>query len=214
MQSALDAPVPPPRCSTISLIGKATAALVVLLAFGAFLLSFEALRDLAVTSGALNDTHAWVFPLIVDGSIVIFSLSALRASLAGEDRRWYMALVVVVTLASVGFNIAHARGGLLSGVMAAMPPVLLFCAFESLMRQVYSLVAPTTLPTMRPAKKAKKQGEVADPLASDTEKRRVTVSGLLEQGLSRNAIARKLGVSPATIRRDLRHLALTDLKAA
>lgn len=188
------------RKSTISTIGKVTAGLVMLLSLGAFVLSFEALRDLAVMSGALQAKQAWVFPLIVDGSIIIFSLSALRASLVGEDRRWYMALVTIVTLASVAFNIAHARGGILSCVMAAMPPVLLFAAFESLMRQLFSAVAPQ-IKVKPPAKAKARQSGPTVSVQAETNDRRTKVVEMFEQGHPRKVIAQQLGISPATVSR-------------
>jgi hypothetical protein len=118
-------------------IGRTTALLVGLLAIAAFALSFEALRDLAIVSGAIpNPKRAWLFPVLLDGGVVVFSLAALRASLTGGDRKWFMTLVVMVTLLSVAFNVAHATRGILSAIMAGMPPLLLFLAFESLMRQV------------------------------------------------------------------------------
>lgn len=182
-----------PSTTPTQWIARATAGLVVMLAIGAFILSFEALRDLAVTSGAVSPRQAWVFPFIIDGSIIVFSLSALRASLTGEDRKWYMLLVTVVTLASVGFNVAHAKGGTLACIMAAMPPLLLFGAFESLMRQLFTVVSKEIAPPNTVT--------VANGLA--TAKRRGEVQQLHASGMSRNAIARKMGVSAATIRRDL-----------
>ena len=200
----MDAETSPPPSNPTATISKVTALLVVLLAAGAFLLSFEALRDLAVSSGALSPRFAWAFPLIVDGSVIVFSLSVLRASLVGEDRRWYLGLVGLITLASVGFNMAHASGGLLAKTMAAMPPLLLFAAFESLLRQVYSVVAPMALPSPR------KSPARVEP--APARERREKVTALAREGLSQTAISKRLKVSPATVKRDLQ--TVTKAKAA
>jgi transposase-like protein len=185
-------------------IGRSTAVLVGLLAIAAFALSFEALRDLAVTTGAIpNPRHAWLFPVLLDGGVVVFSLAALRASLTGNDRRWYMSLVVIVTLLSVGFNVAHASRGFLAGVMAGMPPLLLFMAFESLMRQFQE-----TLKTPE-RKRVKRTPVPAVVCAVDTdqsEERRSKAAALRSDGWSKSRIARELSVSPSTVSRYLRQI--------
>ncbi|MAS96115.1 MAG: hypothetical protein CMO55_23175 [Verrucomicrobiales bacterium] len=124
----------------IRALSVSTGALVALLAAGAFALSFEALRHLAAENGVASNL-TWVWPLVLDGAIVAFSLSALRARLHCEPIRYPMTLVVIATLASVLFNVAHAPGGWLAHTMAAVPPVFLFLSFELLMRQLGTEVA-------------------------------------------------------------------------
>jgi len=197
-------PPPHPSVKTIEIIGRLTAILVVIIAMAAFGLSFDALRDLAVVSGVMKNGEAWLFPVIVDGGIVVFSLAALRASLAGTDRRWFMSLVITVTLISIGLNIAHTRSGLLAAVMAAMPPLLLFLAFESLMRQIHETVLK---PTMQKPRKHK-AGKPAPLIAlvcggGDIADRKVRAAVMLSQGYSRNRIARELNVTANTVRRYL-----------
>lgn len=199
---------PNQQARIVTAIGRLTAALVAFLAMAAFALSFEALRDLAVVSGGMKREVAWLFPLIVDGGIIVFSMAALRASITGADRRWFMSLVVIVTVFSVGLNIAHAHSGFVPAVIASMPPLLLFLAFESLMRQVHDTVSPTV--TKKPAVvKAKKPVSFPAEAASAIPDRKAKVLALFEQGASRNRIARELGMAHSTVRR---HLA--DLSAA
>jgi hypothetical protein len=116
-----------------------TGVLVAILACGAFALSFDSLNKLAVENGVTVGL-TWVWPLVLDGSIVVFSLSALRSRLYGESITYAMTLVVLTTLASVLFNVAHAPSGPLAHTMAAVPPIALFLSFELLMRQVGSSV--------------------------------------------------------------------------
>jgi len=203
--NTIQKPVSDPTAKTIIIIGRMTAALVVLLAVAAFGLSYEALRDLAVVSGVINQKVAWLFPLIVDGGIVVFSLAALRASITGSDRRWFMSLVILVTVISIGLNIAHASYGLLSAVMAAMPPLLLFLAFESLMRQIHDSVIRQLPPKVRQAKPAR-TGKLTTILKIDDgnlRDRKERAAAMLSSGFSRNKIARELNVAPSTVRRYL-----------
>ena len=184
-------------------IGRATAILVGLLAIAAFALSFEALRDLAIVTGAIpNPKQAWLFPVLLDGGVVVFSLAALRASLTGSDRRWYMTLVVVVTLLSVAFNVAHATRGFLPGIMAGMPPLLLFMAFESLMRQIqdsFKVPSASKQKSQRPLPKTISQ--ICLPCSENKER----AIALRVEGWSKSKIANELGVSPSTVTRYLRN---------
>lgn len=193
---------------TVRWISRATAILVGLLAIAAFALSFEALRDLAITTGAIpNPKQAWLFPVLLDGGVVVFSLAALRASLTGSDRRWYMTLVVVVTLLSVAFNVAHATRGILSSVMAGMPPLLLFMAFESLMRQIQDSLKP---PGEKAAKKPRPSTKTNLSTTVSSSENKERAATLHDQGWSKSKIARELGVSPATVSRYLRKPASTQ----
>ncbi|MAS95564.1 MAG: hypothetical protein CMO55_20375 [Verrucomicrobiales bacterium] len=124
---------------SLKVLSSMTGILVALLATGAFALSFDALNHLAEENG-VTPSLTWVWPLVLDGAIVVFSLSVLRASLHREPIRYPMTLVVIATMASVIFNVAHAPDGFLSHTMAAVPPVFLFLSFELLMRQLRSEV--------------------------------------------------------------------------
>lgn len=192
---------------TVDLMGRITAVLVGLLGIASFALSFEALRDLAVRTGALPPQSAWLFPILVDGAAIIFSLSAFRASVVGaeSDRRWHFSLVVAISLCSVGFNIAHAEKGVVPSAIAAAPPILLFLAFESLLRQL-GPERPTTpvAPAKRkPQRKVLSLARKVVPVAPDTGvgAKRARAVELAGGGLSQAAVARELGVSAATVSR-------------
>ncbi len=112
-----------------------TGLLVAFLAAAAFWLSFGALRDLAVQQGIAPDV-AWLYPAIIDGAIIVFSLSVVQVSLAGERPRYPWVLVGLFTALSVMLNILHAAATILPKLMAAIPPVALFLSFELLMNQI------------------------------------------------------------------------------
>jgi len=127
---------PPKSARRISFF---TGLLVLGLAAGCFALSFDALRKLASENG-VEPTLAWIWPLILDGSIVVFSMCALRATLYGESPWRAMLLVVGATVASVAFNVAHAPAHTLARLIASVPPVLLFFSFEIFVSQIRSEV--------------------------------------------------------------------------
>jgi hypothetical protein len=191
----------------VDLIGRATAVMVGLLGIASFALSFEALRDLAVRTGALPPQSAWIFPILVDGAAIIFSLSAFRASAIGaeSDRRWHFSLVVAISLCSVCFNIAHAEKGLVPSAIAAAPPILLFLAFESLLRQL-GPERPAAPAKRKPQPKVLPLARKALPatLATEAGAKRAKALKLSGEGLSQAAVARELGVSAATVSRWLR----------
>ena len=124
---------------TNTLISTLTGVLVFLLAAAAFLLSFDALKHLAATNG-IPAGKSWIYPAIVDGAIIVFSLSVLQASLNRQHTLYPWILVGAFTVLSVILNIVHAPTTFLSRVLAAIPPLALFLSFELLMGQIKGLV--------------------------------------------------------------------------
>lgn len=112
-------------------VGVAIAGTVAV-ACGAFWLSFTTLRDLAVRSG-IGPGQAWVWPVIVDGVIVVATVSAVALDGAGRGPRGYAWLLLGAGAAiSVCANALHAVvvGGVqvpvaLAAVVASVPPVVL-----------------------------------------------------------------------------------------
>lgn len=103
-----------------------------LIALGAFWLSFTALTDLVVRAGVARD-QAWVWPLIVDGVIVVSTVAVV--ALVGHGRRvsaYPWALLLTSAGVSVAANIAHAIvvsnrvvPAVVSAGVAAVPPATL-----------------------------------------------------------------------------------------
>ncbi|MCL4264761.1 MAG: DUF2637 domain-containing protein [Anaerolineae bacterium] len=117
------------------LISLASALLVLFLAGSAFFLSFESLKGLAVQIGVVEQI-AWLYPAIIDGAIIVFSLSVLRANLNRERTVYPWALVSIFTVLSVILNVIHAERDLLAQFLAAIPPLALFLSFELLLAQL------------------------------------------------------------------------------
>ncbi len=121
------------RLNTV--ISVISGGLVLFIAGSAFVLSFSALETLAVDVG-IDQGHAWLYPAIIDGAVIVFSLSVLRANLTREKARYPWVLVIAFTLLSVTLNIIHAQNDALARFMAAIPPLALFLSFELLMGQI------------------------------------------------------------------------------
>ncbi|MBF6174287.1 DUF2637 domain-containing protein [Nocardia blacklockiae] len=106
-------------------------AVVVIVGVGAaaFRLSFATLRDLAVLAH-VPASDAWLFPLIIDGTIVQATAGALVLAKSPE-RKFFIRVLVVGALVSVAGNSIHAVAAgqplpsWLCAVVAAIAPVSL-----------------------------------------------------------------------------------------
>ena len=117
-----------------AVLGTAVGA-TVLIAIGAFVLSFAALTDLAERSG-IQSNLAWIWPIIIDGMIVAATVAIV--ALNGFNRRamiYPWALLFFGAIVSTAANSTHAIltvdsivdgvPPLVSALVAAMPPIVL-----------------------------------------------------------------------------------------
>ncbi len=123
----------------IRVITLLSAGMVFFLAAAAFVLSYEALHQLALSNG-ISPTLAWLFPLVVDGAMITASLAVMRNSLLQEHTLYQWGLVGLFTAASIVFNVLHAQDNLLARVIGGTAPVSLFLGYELLMGQIRSNV--------------------------------------------------------------------------
>jgi Protein of unknown function (DUF2637) len=106
----------------------------------AFLLSYDALHSLALASG-VRPGLARIWPGVLDGFIVVATLTVVAAKRASRPPWYPWALVVLFSAASVAFNILHAvdqaltRAGWVAALVFAMPPVALVLATHLLLQQ-------------------------------------------------------------------------------
>jgi hypothetical protein len=110
-----------------------TGTLTLLLALFSFILSFNALTDLAAKHSV---SIPYLFPLVVEAGVVIFSLNALYRSIHDEHARWQWVLIIGSSLLAGTFNVLHAEPDPVSRIMAAMPSLFLLLSFESFLNQV------------------------------------------------------------------------------
>lgn len=196
-----------------------------LIAFGAFWLSFTALADLAARSG-IAAGQAWAWPLIVDGIIVVATVSVV--ALAGQKTAWYpWMLLAGGALISVTANAVHAVVSadadvpdVLAAAVAAVPPIVLLAithltviltrtptdiTTEAPRVEVHQIPAPNTAPelvsTEGPTALAVAAMENDPPTVESAADRRERAVGLREAGWSNKQIARQVGVHASTVGR-------------
>ena len=116
-------------------IYRLSAAGVLLLAAAAFTLSYDALHQLALDS-RVRPGLAWMWPVVIDGTIVVALLTVLAAKRANARTGYPWALAGLFSLASVAFNIAHAPDRPVARLVFAMAPVALVLTTHLLMQQV------------------------------------------------------------------------------
>lgn len=110
-----------------------TGTLTLLMALFSFILSFNALTDLATQHDV---SIPYLFPLVVEAGVIIFSLNALYRSIHDEHARWQWTLILGSSLIAGIFNVLHAEPNIVSRVMAAMPSLFLLLSFESFLNQI------------------------------------------------------------------------------
>lgn len=183
-------------------VGIAVAG-TVLIAAGAFWLSFTALADLARRSG-VDAGQAWAWPVIVDGLIVVATVAVV--ALAGQRGAWYpWTLLAGGALISVTANALHAVvaadadvPGVLAACVAAVPPLVLLASTHLTVVLVRSRPADPTedAEDVEPA-----VSEPATHVVPERSGRRLVAARLREEGWSNKAIARELDVAPSTVGR-------------
>jgi hypothetical protein len=114
---------------------RISATGVLLLAAAAFTLSYDALHQLAVDS-RVRPALAWLWPVVIDGTIVVALLPVLAAKRAATRAGYPWTLAGLFSAASVAFNIAHAPDRPVAQLVFAMAPVALVLTTHLLMQQV------------------------------------------------------------------------------
>jgi hypothetical protein len=113
---------------------RVSAAGVLVLAAAAFTLSYDALHQLALDS-RVRPALAWLWPVVIDGTIVVALLTVLAAKRAATRAGYPWLLVGLFSAASVAFNIAHAPDRPVAQLVFAMAPVALVLTTHLLMQQ-------------------------------------------------------------------------------
>jgi hypothetical protein len=117
-----------------------SAAGVLGIGAAAFLLSYDALHSLALASG-VRPGLARIWPGVLDGFIVVATLTVVAAKRASRPTWYPWALVVLFSAASVAFNVLHAidqalaPAGWVAALVFAIPPVALVLATHLLLQQ-------------------------------------------------------------------------------
>lgn len=179
----------------------------VVIAIGAFWLSFTALADLAHRSG-IAANQAWAWPLIVDGIIVVGTVSVV--ALAGHRDAWYpWMLLVAGAAASVAANAIHAVVAadadvppVLAASVAAVPPLVLLAIthLTVVLTQRFQPDRSSTASAVRAPStevvQLRQPGDVPEKGA-----RRDIAALMRQRGMSNKEIASATGVHPSTVGR-------------
>ena len=113
---------------------RISAGGVLVLAAAAFTLSYDALHQLALDS-RVRPGLAWLWPVVIDGTIVVALLTVLAARRAATRAAYPWALAGLFSAASVAFNVAHAPDRPVAQLVFAMAPVALVLTTHLLMQQ-------------------------------------------------------------------------------
>lgn len=117
------------------LISWSVSILVLMVSAIAFVLSYNALRDVAAGNG-LSDWRSYLWPLLIDFPLVVFSLAVLWANLNQVSAKWQWSLVGLFTIATITFNLIHAPDTLTARAVAVVAPLALFLSFETLVGMI------------------------------------------------------------------------------
>jgi hypothetical protein len=129
---------------------QGSAVGVVVLAAAAFTLSYDALHQLALDS-QVRPSLAWLWPVVIDGTIVVALLTVLAAKRAASRAAYPWALAGLFSAASVAFNIAHAPDRPVAQLRFAMAPVALVLTTHLLMQQLSWRHQPAASSATEPA---------------------------------------------------------------
>lgn len=193
-----------PRSDGVRLAMHTAIVGTVFIAIGAFWLSFTSLTDLARRSG-INSSQAWVWPLIVDGIIIVATVSAV--ALAGSRAAWYPWVLLTGGAAiSVAANATHAIVADATNI-----PLLLAASVASVPPLVLLAITHLTSVLMRHVSGQTEQSAAASEGVDETKSLPLAVDGKLADaaslralGWSNLAIAKRIGVHPSTVGRWLK----------
>ncbi len=115
----------------ITALTLAVTALTAAIAAGAFVLSYQALHTTGLNNG-IPANLAYIWPLLIDAPLVVFTLALLAAQLMRQSARLWAGLVILYTAATIFFNISHAQPSPMGWLVAIVAPVGLLLTTEAL----------------------------------------------------------------------------------
>ncbi len=113
--------------------------LVTLIGAGGFILSYGALLAIGIQNGMPGDWRGFIWPLLTDMGLVVFTLALLTAQVTRQKVGWWVIGVGGMSLASMAFNVSHANliddptyRTALTVVVNVWPPLMLVLTTEAL----------------------------------------------------------------------------------
>lgn len=156
------------RLTRVLVTGVFLAAVAAFESVG-FCLSYEALHRVAVDN-AVPESSAWMFPVLVDGGIVLGSIGVVRALASQRSTRPYWTVTVGFTIVSWAFNVSNAPRTAGGWAVATVAPLAQMVALEMGMQELRALLLPqpeaapqhAPAPQAAPAPAADTTGQQAD----------------------------------------------------
>lgn len=191
--------------------------LVLMVSMVSFTLSYFALRDLSTQYLYHSYPYLALFwPLLIDFSLIVFSISIIAAKVQKDSVVKHWILVLIYTILTLTFNIVHAPDNLLSKVIAAIPPISLLFSFEIFLHQLisYKLFGPKEITYKEPIEEPIYEEPIINPpelnLSKFRKDKRIKLEKLIKlknnPNLTLNEIAKKLKVSNQTLDTYMRDL--------
>ncbi|MFD7308340.1 DUF2637 domain-containing protein [Promicromonospora sp. NPDC059942] len=131
-----------------------TVVLTIAVALASFALSFASLRDAALW-GRVPEALAFLVPVVIDASVLVYGLVALVLRDRGRSSAWAWTLMFGFTVVSIGANAAHAYDvgpelrTMVGVVLVALAPLSVLTSSHALGFLVVA-VRPTTEPETVP----------------------------------------------------------------
>ena len=183
---------------------RVSAAGVLVLAAAAFTLSYDALHQLALDS-RVRPALAWLWPVVIDGTIVVALLTVLAAKRAATRAGYPWALAGLFSAASVAFNIAHAPDRPVAQLVFAMAPVALVLTTHLLMQQAgwrrRALARLYPMPVHQAGTGTRTPAQVGRPPRTRAGKRRIEAHTRARSSRVRAAYEAQLAAGQTTDRR-------------
>ncbi|GHH69508.1 DUF2637 domain-containing protein [Promicromonospora soli] len=135
-----------------------TVVLTVAVALASFALSFASLRDAALW-GRVPEALAFLVPVVIDASVLVYGLVALVLRARGRSSVWAWTLMFFFTVVSIGANAAHAYDVpqevkvLVGVVLVALAPLSVLTSTHALASLVVAdgpAVEPEPVPVAEP----------------------------------------------------------------
>lgn len=131
-----------------------TVVLTMAVALASFALSFASLRDAALW-GRVPESLAFLVPVVIDASVLVYGLVALVLRARGSSSAWAWTLMLGFTVVSIGANAAHAYDvgpelrTIVGVVLVALAPLSVLTSTHALASLVVAhtpAVAPEPVP--------------------------------------------------------------------
>lgn len=135
-----------------------TVVLTVAVALASFALSFASLRDAALW-GRVPESLAFLVPVVIDASVLVYGLVALVLRARGSSSAWAWTLMLGFTVVSIGANAAHAYDvgpelrTIVGVVLVALAPLSVLTSTHALASLVVAntpAVVPEPVPVAEP----------------------------------------------------------------